>query len=103
MEKDTREIWQWIRWWMIHLGISPAELARLINYPKDRIERGLNGELVPIKHKLFDLVYAFNPPNARGRFFEEEYDTLTEEEIISMLKPPAPRQGNLWSDYTGND
>lgn len=96
MDEELREIWQWIRWWMNHLGITPKELARRTNYPQDRIERGINGKLEPIRHKLLDFVYALNPPATRGRFYEEGYEILTDEELKNCLKPPAPRQGNFW-------
>ena len=96
--EERREIWQGIRCWMNYKGVTPKELAQQTKYPKDRLERGIRGEPEPIKHALLDFVYALNPPSARGKFYEEGYEILTEDEFKDCLKPPSPQQRSFWDD-----
>ena len=96
--EERKGIWQGIRWWMNYRGLTPRELAQRTKYPQDRLERGIRGEPEPIKHALLDFVYALNPPSGRGKFYEEGYDILTDDELKALLKPPPPRQGNFWDD-----
>lgn len=96
--EKRREIWQGIRWWMNRQGVTPNELAQRTKYPQDRLERGLRGEPEPIAHALLDFVYALNPPSARGKFYEEGYEILTDDELKNCLKPPPPRQRSFWDD-----
>lgn len=97
-DKELRDIWQGIRWWMNYRGITPKELAQRTKYPQDRLERGLQGEPEPIRHALLDFVYALNPTSTRSKFFEEGYEMLTDEELKNSLKPPTPHQGNFWDN-----
>ena len=100
-----KDIWQIIRWRMNAHRITPEELAKRTHFSKELIERGINGEPMPITSPfLHDCVNAFGLTSARAKFFEETVDELSDEACIKLLKPePAmpPRQGNFWEYQEG--
>lgn len=96
---ERKDIWQAIRWRMHERRITPQELASRARYSQDLIERGISGEPVPIRHALRSFVEAFGLRS--GRFYEETVDSLTDDVLKGLLKPPSAmphRQGNFW-DY----
>lgn len=94
------EIWGYVRYWMRKLGISSMQLAQRIGLPQDNIERGIRGEPMEVRHKLYDLVEAFGLVSARQKSFEDTSDILSLSELKAGLKPPiiSPYQSNLWDD-----
>ena len=95
---ERKDIWQSIRWRMNERRITPKALASRTRFSEALIERGINGEPVPIRHALRNFVEAFGL-NRRARFYEDTSDILSDDECIEYLKPPSampPRQGNFW-------
>ena len=84
---EINEIWQWIRWWKKKFGFTIEELARRAKYPKDKIERGLNGEPESIRHALPNFVVAFGLDlQAKKQKLNE--GTPSYDEYKGLLKPP---------------
>ncbi len=98
---QRQSVWQGIRWWMNEKKVSPAELERLTGHPSYRIERGINGEELPLPSSfLHASVDAFGLRNARNRSVEDATELLTDEECVQLLASPVttpPRQGNFWN------
>ena len=84
---EINEIWQWIRWWKKKFGFTIEELARRAKYPKDKIERGLNGEPESIRHALPNFVVAFGL-DLKARELKLEGGIPSYDEYKKLLKPP---------------
>ena len=97
---EIKNIWQTIRLRMNEHRITPAELANRTGYKREHIERGVNGELIPITLDfLRDCVTAFGLTSGRTKHYEDTVEILSSYECISLIKPrPAmpPKQGNFW-------
>ena len=97
---EIKNIWQAIRSRMNEYKITPAKLAYETGYKREHIERGINGEIIPITLEfLRDCVTVFGLTSSRAKHYEDTADILSSEECISLLKPrPAmpPKQGNFW-------
>ncbi len=102
---ERREIWYWIRFRMNERRITPQKLASRTGYSQERIERGISGEPVAIRHALPTFVRALGllglKSASRATFYEGTEDVPSYDKCKELLKPPAampPRQGNFW-DY----
>ena len=85
---EIKEIWQWIRWWKDELGFTPETLAPLVGFSQDRIERGISGEPVSIRHVLPKFVKAFGL-DLEGREAKPYEGIPSYDECKKLLKPPT--------------
>jgi len=97
-----KDVWQVIKWRMNVHGVNPKKLAYLTPYSQDLIEKGINGESVPITSDfLRTCVMVFGLTSGRSKYYEETVEMLSDEQIEALLRPsPAmpPRQSNFWED-----
>lgn len=99
---EIKNIWQAICLRMNERRLTPADLAYKTGYSKNHIERGIEGEPIPITDDfIHKCVMAFGLTSGRARYYEETVDILSYDECVKLIKP-APsmphRQGNFW-DY----
>ncbi len=83
---EIKEIWQWIRRWKEKFGLTLEELAFRAKYKLELIERGINGEPIPIRHALPNFVVAFGLDlelRSKNPYYIPSY-----EECKKLLKPP---------------
>jgi len=79
--------------------VDPKELASQTPYSQDHIERGINGEPIPLTFPfLCACVDAFGL-SGRGKYYEDTIETRSTSEVETLLKPPPampPPQGDFW-------
>lgn len=97
---ETRELWQYINWWMDKFGLTPEKLAPQVKLPPDRIKKGLRGEYVPVKDNIYYFALAFD---LIGIYYRKEYrvnpiDILPSYDKLKTMLKPQP-QGKLWVDW----
>ena len=95
-----KDVWQSIKWRMNVHHINPKVLAYRTPYSQDLIEKGINGEPVPITSDfLRACAMAFGLTSGRTKYYEETVEILSDDELEALLKPQSampPRQGNFW-------
>ncbi len=84
---EIKELWQWVGERMRELGFTPETLAPLVGFSQDRIERGISGEPIWIRHVLPKFVKAFGLDDDREA---KPYEGIPSyDECKKLLKPPT--------------